>query len=80
MTAELLQSVLGLSVVLNYLALSLWAWFFIYKHDWLYKFHGQWFTMSLEKFDFAHYAGIAFYKVVIFAFFLAPYLAINFNR
>jgi len=48
----------------------------IFAHDWVYRFHSKWFSIPTEAFDTIHYAGIACYKIVMFLFNLAPYLAL----
>jgi hypothetical protein len=46
-------------------------------HDWTYRMHSKWHKISVEKFDAANYAGMAFFKVFVFAFNLVPYLALR---
>ncbi len=77
MSIELFRGILAWSALINYSILLLWFLLFYLAHDWLYKFHGQWFSLSQENFDAIHYAGIAFYKLSIFLLFLGPYLAIR---
>ncbi len=77
MSIEIISSILGWSALLNYAVLVLWALFFILAHDWMYAFHGSWFSLSVERFDAIHYAGMAVYKMLIFVFNLAPWIAIQ---
>ena len=77
MTVEIVRDVLAWSTVINFALLIFWFLFFSLAHDWLYRYHGKWFTLSVEKFDAIHYAGMAFFKLCIFLFNLAPYLALR---
>jgi hypothetical protein len=76
MTIELLREFLLWCTVIN-MGLLLW-WFLLFSlaHDWLYRFHGRWFRLSEERFDYAHYLGMALFKVGIFLFNLVPYCAL----
>ena len=77
MTVELLRDVLGWSAVINYAVLLLWFLIFRFGHDWMYGLHRQWFKLSPESFDAIQYAGMAFLKLCVFVFNLAPYLALR---
>ena len=77
MTVEVLRDVLAWSVLINYALLILWFLIFSLAHDWLYSFHGKWFTLSLEHFDAIHYISMAFFKLSILLFFLVPYLVLR---
>jgi len=77
MTLEIIRSTLAWSTVIN-LGILLWWFIFIsLAHDWTYRFHSKWFKLSEEKFDTIHYAGMALFKIGIFLFNLAPYLALR---
>ena len=77
MTVELLKGVLAWSAVLNIGILLWWFLFIALAHDWVYRMHSKFYTIKEEQFDAIHYAGIAFYKVCIFTFFIVPYLVIR---
>lgn len=77
MTVEIVRGVLAWSAVMNYALLIVWFLVFSLGHDWVYKLHSKWFTLSLEKFDAMHYASMAFFKLSIFLFNLVPYLALR---
>lgn len=77
MTIELLQSFFGWSALLNIGLLTSWLLMFWLTHNWIYRFHGDRFKISVEAFDAIHYAGMATYKVGIFLFNLVPYLALQ---
>ncbi len=75
-TIETLSGVLGWATLINYLLLVLWFMVFVFAHDWLYRLHSWWFNLPVQNFDTLHYGGMAFYKLCIFLFFLAPWLAL----
>jgi len=77
MTIEIIRDVLAWCTVINVALLLLWFMFFALAHDWLYKVHGKWFALPVEKFDAIHYAGMAFFKLCIFLFNIVPYLALR---
>lgn len=77
MTLEILRAVLGWCTVINLGLLLWWFAFFSLAHDWVYRLHTRWFTLSEERFDAIHYAGMAFFKLSILVFNLAPYLALR---
>ena len=77
MTIELIRSAFAWSAVINMGLLLWWLLFFTLAHDWIYRFHGKWFKISVETFDAIHYAGMAFFKIGIFVFNLVPYFALR---
>ena len=77
MTLEIAREVFGWCAVINYSLLLLWFLMYASARDWMHKFHGTWFAVSGEKFAAIHYAGMAFFKVGIFLFNLAPYIALR---
>jgi hypothetical protein len=77
MTIDTLRQMLLWCFVINYGLLLWWFLFFTFAHDWVYRIHGKWFKMPVEKFDAIHYAGIAFFKICIFVFNLVPYIALQ---
>jgi hypothetical protein len=77
MAVEIVRDVLVWCAVINYSLLLLWFLIYSLAHDWLYTLHGTWFTLSGEKFAAIHYAGMAFFKLGIFLFNLAPYVGLR---
>lgn len=78
MTVELIREVLGWCTLINWLVLVIWFLFFSLARDWVFNMHVKWFPqLSPERFDFAHYMGMALLKVGVFIFNLAPYLALR---
>jgi len=77
MTVETIRDVLGWCAVINLGLLLWWCLFFMLAHDWMYRIHGKWFKLPVEGFDAIHYSGMAFFKICILLFNIAPYLAIR---
>ncbi len=77
MTVELLRGMLAWSAVLNMGILLWWFLFLTLAHDWVYKMHSKFYNIQREQFDAIHYAGMTFYKICIFTFFITPYLALR---
>jgi hypothetical protein len=77
MTPEIVRSVLGWSALINYGVLIVWALFFMLAHDWMYRYHTKFFTLSVEKFDATHYATMAIFKLLVIVFNLVPYIALR---
>ena len=77
MTIELIRNALAWCAVINIGLLLWWFLFFTLAHDWVYRIHSKWFDISVEKFDAIHYGAMAFFKIGIFLFNLAPYFALR---
>jgi len=77
MTAETILDFLAWCLVLNLGLLLWWFLFFVMAHDWMYRYHGKWFKLSVEKFDAIHYAGMAGFKIGILLFNFVPYLVLR---
>ena len=76
MTVEIIREVLGWCAVINIGLMLIWFLFILFAHDWVYRMHSKWFRISVETFDAIHYAGIAFFKIVIFVFIVIPYISL----
>jgi len=77
MSIEMLMKFLGWCAILNIALLTWWALFMIFAHDWVYRIHTKWFHINTVQFDAIHYSAIAFYKLSIILFNVAPYLALR---
>ena len=77
MTLEVIRDALAWCTVINWAILLWWFLVFIMAHDWMYRFHGKWFKIPVEKFDAIHYAAMALFKTAILLFNLVPYLALR---
>ena len=77
MTLEITRRVFAWCAVMNIGLLIWWFLFFMLAHDWMYRMHKKWFSLSQETFDTIHYAGMAAFKMGTLLFCLVPYLAMH---
>ncbi len=77
MTVEQIGDVLAWCAVINIGLLLWWFLMFALAHDFVYRLHGKWFKLTVERFDAIHYAGMAFFKIGIFLLNIVPYLALR---
>lgn len=77
MSLEITRSVLAWCTLIALGILLCWFLIFAAAHDWLYRFHGRWFAMPVEKFNAIHYETMARYKLGILFFNQVPYLALR---
>ena len=80
MTATTLQAFIGWCALINFGLLTLWFLSFVLAKEWMYRLHGRWFNISRERFDAIHYGGMAGYKLAIWLFNLAPFIALHLVR
>lgn len=73
----MLREFFGWCALINSGLLIWWLGFFWLAHDWMYRFHGRLFRVSVEQFDAIHYAGMAAFKTAIFVLNLTPYLVLS---
>lgn len=77
MTLEEWRGLLAWSAVLNLGILLWWFGFITFAHDWVYRMHTKFIKIPVEQFNVIHYAGMTFYKICIFSFFIVPYLVLR---
>ena len=77
MTLEAVRAVLAWCSLINIVFLIWWFLLITLAHDWMYRFHSKWFSLSVETFDTVHYAGMGLFKIGIFLFNLVPYFALR---
>lgn len=77
MQIEILRDLLAWCALTNIILYLWWVLTFIYAHDWMFRFHSRWFNLTQDRFDSIHYAGIAFYKILIIFFNLIPYVVLR---
>lgn len=75
MDIHAIRSFLLWCTAINLGILLYWWAMFVFAHDWIHRFHGKWFKLSVERFDGIHYAGMALDKILIFVFNLVPLIA-----
>jgi hypothetical protein len=63
------------SLAFNYVTLMIWFGVFSLAHNWMYRLHSRWFSLSAETFDAIHYAGMALYKIGIIMLNIVPLVA-----
>ena len=76
MTIDMVRDALLWCFIINMGLLFWWFLIFTLAHDWIYRVHGKWFKLSVEKFDAIHYAIMGFFKISIFVFNIVPYFAL----
>ncbi|VAV85818.1 hypothetical protein MNBD_DELTA01-874 [hydrothermal vent metagenome] len=77
MTVEIVRDMLMWSLLINWGVLLLWFFMIAFAHDWVYRLHTRWFKLSRESFDKLHYGLMGAFKLLIFIFNLAPYIALR---
>ena len=77
MTIEIIRNFLAWCSVINIGLLLFWWLGFMLAHDFIYRLHGKWFKLSVEKFDAINYALIGFFKIGIILFNVVPYFALR---
>ena len=63
--------------IINYSILLVWFLMISFASDFMYTIHSKWFHIPREKFHSINYMWMGFYKLSIFLFNLAPYIAIQ---
>lgn len=72
-----LRSILGWSGVINMALLLFMALLFLIAKDFIYTVWGQFFELSEEAYDSFMLNIMAFWKILVFVFFIIPYFAIG---
>ena len=57
--------------------LLIWFMAFLFGTDWLYAVNTRWFSISREQFILVNYCGIAAVKLIVYVFFLIPYISVR---
>ncbi|GLX84621.1 hypothetical protein tloyanaT_08730 [Thalassotalea loyana] len=74
---ELAVKLLAWCLILNYGVLLLWFIILVLAKPFLFKMHSRWFDISYEQFNQMNYIAFALYKILVFVFFLAPYVGLK---
>jgi hypothetical protein len=77
MDIETVRHFFAWCTVINYAMLLLWFALHMSLNSWLVGISQRFFRIPPEKYDSATYKGMMFYKLAIFLFNLAPYLALR---
>jgi hypothetical protein len=76
MNLDALCTFLLWSLAFNYAFLLVWFLAFVFARPWMRNLHGRWFALPESSFDAIHYGGMAFTKIVILVFNVAPLFAL----
>ncbi|WP_435009520.1 DUF6868 family protein [Tundrisphaera lichenicola] len=79
MSIDTLGNVLLWSGIINFGMLAIWSGAFFFGRRLMHRV-SRWAGVTDEHFDMIQYAGIIFYKICIFMFFLIPYVALRFVK
>ena len=76
MTIETVRSFFLWCTVINYAFMLCWFLVFSLAHEWMYRLHHRWFSLSIEMFDTLHYMAMAIYKIGILLLNLVPFIVL----
>ena len=77
MNLDILISVLGWVSIINIGVLLTWFIMFIFAKRWYHNLICKWFFIPEDKFDLINYCLMGAFELFIFAFFVAPYIALK---
>ena len=76
MTIEIVRDTFLWCTLINWVMLLFWFLILTFARSWAYKMHSKFAKITEEEFNLVHYKGGVYFKALIFAFNLAPYLAL----
>ena len=76
LTIEVLKKFFLWMTIINFGLLSFYFIFFLLCRGFIYRLHGAWFKMTEEKLNSTLYKTLAFYKIIVIAFNLVPYIVL----
>ena len=74
---EAKAKILGICFLWIFGLLLFWFVFFLFLSDWAYSIHSRLFDLTRHEFDLINYCGMMSMKLIMFTFFLVPYIAIK---
>ena len=77
-TVEQLRAFFGWGAVLNIAFLGVVLIFYLTYRDAIYRLYGDCFDVPKEKISTVFFGAFVLYELIIFAFFVMPYLALRF--
>nr|VFJ62712.1 MAG: hypothetical protein BECKFW1821A_GA0114235_11349 [Candidatus Kentron sp. FW] len=77
MTTAMLGNWLGWCSLINMGVLVLWFLVFSQGRHWIYRLHTQWFRITEEEFDHAHYVGMVVFKILVLVMNIVPYISLR---
>ena len=63
--------------LINFAILIFWAFAIMVAKQTVKNYHAKFIPLTDEQFNFAHYMGLAIFKLMIFVFFLVPYIVLR---
>ena len=72
-----LRSMLGWSAVINFGLLFFFGFMLLFGKEFIFSIWSNFFAISSETYDIIMISFIGFWKIVVFVFFLIPYIAIG---
>ncbi len=77
MNIDMLRHFFAWCAVINYAMLLLWLALHLGAHSFMTRLSQRFFNVGADKYDSATYKGMLFFKLGIFLFNIAPYLALR---
>jgi len=65
------------SALINYSVLTLWLSIILIARDSIYQLHAKIFAIAVDDVKITHFRAMAYYKMGIFLFNLAPWIALE---
>ncbi len=62
--------------IMNGGILILWAMFFVFAPDFVYRIQSKWFTIPRETYNVVIYSFLGLFKIVFLVFNIVPYVAL----
>ena len=80
MDLQKLKSFLGWCTAINF-AFIIFSWLvFVFAHDFTYQIWANQHNLSIEMYDAIYISIIGFYKILVLAFMLVPYIVLKFIK
>lgn len=80
MNLQTLKSFLGWCTVINF-AFIIFSWLvFVFAHDFVYQMWANQHNLSIEMYDAIYISIIGFYKILVLAFMLVPYIVLRVKK
>jgi hypothetical protein len=77
MIIDVMRDVFLWCFVMNFVFLLLWAGMLVVAKDGIYRIHSRFIRITEDQFNIIHYAGMMVFKMIIVAFNLVPFIALN---
>ena len=77
MTLELTREFLGWCTIINIGLLLYWSLMMLFARGFVYRLHTRFLPVDEERFNGIHYAGMAFFKLIIFVFNFVPWIVLH---